>query len=52
MSSRGSAGNSADGTRQARREDKLRKKKAAMKVHGKGVGKVYEDAVRKRTNKS
>jgi hypothetical protein len=35
-------------TRQEAREDKLRKKKAKMKQHGKGLGKIYKDAVEKR----
>jgi len=35
-------------TRQAAREEKLRKKKERMKQHGKGLGKIYRDAVEKR----
>ena len=35
-------------TRQAAREEKLRKKQAKIKQHGKGVGKIYRDAVEKR----
>ncbi|MFA5309070.1 MAG: hypothetical protein WC370_06240 [Dehalococcoidales bacterium] len=35
-------------TRQDKREEKLRKKKAKIKQHGKGLGKVYKDAVEKR----
>jgi hypothetical protein len=35
-------------TRQEVREEKLRKKKAKMKQHGKGLGKIYRDAVEKR----
>jgi hypothetical protein len=35
-------------TRQAAREEKLRKKKERMKQHGKGLIKVYKDAVEKR----
>jgi hypothetical protein len=35
-------------TRQEAREEKLRKKKERMKQHGKGLGKVYKDAVEKR----
>ena len=31
-----------------KRPEKLRKKKAKMKQHGKGLGKVYKDAVEKR----
>ena len=30
------------------REEKLRKKKQKIKQHGKGLGKIYQDAVRKR----
>jgi hypothetical protein len=30
------------------REEKLRKKKQKIKQHGKGLGKIYRDAVRKR----
>jgi len=36
-------------TRQEAREEKLRKKKAKIKQHGKGIGKIYQDAVEKRT---
>jgi hypothetical protein len=35
-------------TRQQAREEKLLKKKERMKQHGKGLGKVYWDAVSKR----
>ena len=35
-------------TRQAAREEKLRKKKAKIKQHGKGLIKIYKDAVEKR----
>lgn len=35
-------------TRQELREEKLRKKKERMKQHGKGLGKIYKDAVEKR----
>ena len=35
-------------TRQELREEKLRKKKAKMKQHGKGLAKMYRDAVEKR----
>ncbi len=34
--------------RQKTREEKLRKKRAKMKQHGKGLGKIYRDAVEKR----
>ncbi|MBN1161563.1 MAG: hypothetical protein JXA17_06435 [Dehalococcoidales bacterium] len=33
---------------QAAREEKLRKKKAKIKQHGKALGKIYRDAVEKR----
>ncbi|MGD1119365.1 MAG: hypothetical protein ABR886_07750 [Dehalococcoidales bacterium] len=35
-------------TRQDKREEKLRKKRAKIKQHGKGLGKIYKDAVEKR----
>jgi hypothetical protein len=35
-------------TRQEAREEKLRKKKAKLKQHGKGIIKIYRDAVEKR----
>jgi hypothetical protein len=35
-------------TRQELREEKLHKKKAKMKQHGKGLAKIYRDAVEKR----
>lgn len=35
-------------TRQEKRAEKLRKKKAKIKQHGKGLVKVYKDAVEKR----
>jgi hypothetical protein len=44
-------GDSEDGTRQDRREEKLRKKKERMKQHGKGLGKSYRDVVEKREKK-
>ena len=34
--------------RQAAREEKRRKKKAKIKQHSKGLGKVYRDAITKR----
>ena len=34
--------------RQAAREEKLRKIKQKIKQHGKGLGKIYRDAVEKR----
>ena len=40
--------NDDDVTRQEAREEKLRKKKAKIKQHGKGLGKLYKDAVEKR----
>ena len=30
------------------REEKLRKKRQKIKQHGKGIGKIYQDAVAKR----
>jgi hypothetical protein len=35
-------------TRQQAREEKLRKKKERMKQHGKGLGKIYQDAIAKK----
>jgi hypothetical protein len=35
-------------TRQERRAEKLRKKRQRMKVHGKGLAKIYRDAILKR----
>jgi len=35
-------------THQAAREAKLRKKKQKIKQHGKGIGKLYENVVKKR----
>jgi hypothetical protein len=35
-------------TRQEKRAEKLRKKKAKIKQHGKGLIKIYKDAVEKR----
>ncbi len=35
-------------TRQEAREEKLRKKKQKIKQHGKGLGKIYRDAITKR----
>ena len=35
-------------TRQEARAEKLRKKKAKMKQHGKALGQIYKDAVEKR----
>jgi hypothetical protein len=40
--------NDSEATRQEAREAKLRQKKAKMKQHGKGLAKIYEDAVAKR----
>jgi hypothetical protein len=34
------------------REEKLRKKRQKIKQHGKGLGKIYQDAVAKRQNRS
>jgi hypothetical protein len=35
-------------TRQEARAEKLRKKRAKMKQHGKGLAKIYKDVVEKR----
>lgn len=35
-------------TRQDKREEKLRKKRQRVKQHGKGLAKVYRDAISKR----
>jgi hypothetical protein len=35
-------------TRQDKRAEKLRKKKAKIQQHGKGLGKIYKAAVEKR----
>jgi hypothetical protein len=40
--------NNTEETRQGAREEKLRKKRQKMKQHGKGLGKIYEDAIKKR----
>ena len=34
--------------RQKVREEKLRKKRAKIKQHGKGLGKIYRDAITKK----
>jgi hypothetical protein len=41
--------NSEVETRQEKREKKRRKKRERMPQHGKGLGKIYRDAVEKRT---
>ncbi len=38
-------------TRQEARAQKKRKKRAKIKQHSKGLARIYEDAVRKRTGK-
>ena len=38
----------SDETPQDKREEKLRKKRARIKQHGKGLGQIYRDAVSKR----
>jgi hypothetical protein len=43
-----SPGNDSHTIRQEVRAEKLRKKRAKMKQHGKGLVKMYENAVRKR----
>jgi hypothetical protein len=35
-------------TRREARDEKLRKKRQKIKQHGKGLGKIYRDAVEKR----
>jgi hypothetical protein len=40
--------NEKENTRQEAREEKLRKKREKMKQHGKGLARVYRDAVTKR----
>jgi hypothetical protein len=37
-----------EATRQEAREEKLRKKRQKMKQHGKGLAKLYRDAIAKR----
>jgi hypothetical protein len=37
-----------ESTRQEAREEKLRKKRQKMKQHGKGLAKLYRDAIAKR----
>jgi len=37
-----------ENTRQQKREKKLRKKKEKIPQHGKSLGKIYIDAIRKR----
>ena len=43
--------NESEKTRQERREKKLRKKKEHIAQHGKGLTKIYKDAVEKRAGK-
>ncbi len=43
-----SPGNDNGLTRQDKRAEKLRKKRARMKQHGKGLGQMYQSAVEKR----
>jgi hypothetical protein len=43
--------NNGEETRQEAREKKLRKKRAKMKQHGKGLAQMYKDAAEKRTLK-
>ncbi len=51
MGSSSPKNDSTEKTRQEAREEKLRKKKQKIKQHGKGLGKIYEDAVKKRKGK-
>ncbi len=43
-----SPANDSEVTRQEARAAKLRKKRQKIKQHGKGLGKIYRDAVEKR----
>ena len=43
-----SSKNDIESTRQEARAEKLRKKRQKIKQHGKGLGKIYIDAVEKR----
>ena len=45
-------GDNDETTRQERRADRLRRKKARMKKSGKGLSKVYLDALKKRGRKT
>ena len=38
-------------TRQERREQKLESKRARMRTHGKGLARVYKEAILKQINK-
>ncbi|MCK4863633.1 MAG: hypothetical protein KAS25_05010 [Dehalococcoidales bacterium] len=40
--------NNEEDTRQAKREEKKRKEKARIRKHGKGLGRIYRDAIEKR----
>jgi hypothetical protein len=44
-----SSKNDIESTRQEVRAEKLRKKHQKMKQHGKGLAKIYENVVEKRT---
>jgi hypothetical protein len=44
-------GTNEETTRQETREEKLRKKRQKIKQHGKGLVKIYRDAVEKRGGK-
>ena len=44
--------NDSELTRQELRAEKLRKKRQKIKQHGKGLAKIYKDAVEKRTQKN
>ena len=43
--------NDEENTRQVKREKKQRKKKEKIPQHGKSLGKIYVDAIKKRTKK-
>jgi hypothetical protein len=44
--------NGDEETRQERREKKLQKKRERMRQHGKGIARVYLDAILKRLKRS
>jgi hypothetical protein len=44
--------NNNEATRQDKRTQKLRKKREKMKQHGKGLAKIYRDAIEKRQKDS
>jgi hypothetical protein len=50
MDSSSSKNDSDDTLLKKDREEKLRKKRQKIKQHGKGLGKIYRDAISKRGN--